>query len=154
MNSYLGISLLLSTANAETGMARAIDLEILLLSVNLRLYRPTRHAVEQEDETYTLPVLIVHMALGQGPAYLLLVFLGELVPATEKAVVLFLGVTIHFLQGLHDVLDHLGGGAAPKKCQSLLYEMRDLVAALTSGATARSGSVQYRPRCQREVHPS
>lgn len=66
------------------------------------------------------------MALSHGLADLLLVVLGELVPAVEKAVVLLLGIAIHFLQGVHNVFNHLGGGAAPEKSQNLRSPMRGM----------------------------
>lgn len=66
------------------------------------------------------------MALSHGLADLLLVVLGELVPAVEKAVVLLLGIAIHFIQGVHNVFNHPGGGAAPEKSQNLRSPMRGI----------------------------
>lgn len=57
------------------------------------------------------------MALLEGLANLGLVFLGEFVVAVEKAVVLLLGIALQFIPGIDDVLDHLGGGTAPKNSQ-------------------------------------
>lgn len=60
------------------------------------------------------------MTLLKGLADLVLLFLVELIIAVEKAVVLPLGITLEFIPGLDDVVDHLGGGAAPKNGQILL----------------------------------
>jgi len=63
--------------------------------------------------TYTSPVSIVDMTLGQSCADLQLHVLRQLIIAVEQRVVGFFGRK-SLLPGVGDVLDHLGSDASPR----------------------------------------